>query len=106
MLATAYLASKHPELSPPSKDAFAAIVPEGELDYRAQNDIFHFVCAQLYDAKGRTANLMGASADAAVTSVTALLDALSARTRRASRRTSSRTGSRRATTPAPKSTGF
>ena len=74
--ATQFLRERHPQAVAAVEAAFAGIVPKAELDYRAQRDVFHFVCAELYDAKGRTANLKGASADAAVDAVTALVDTL------------------------------
>jgi hypothetical protein len=105
ILATAYLRAKRPSLVAAVQNAFASVVPKGELDARAQNDIFHFVCAQLYDAKGRTANLVGASADAAVASVTALLDALNQDSALFEAYILAR-GFTKANEPAPRSTGF
>jgi len=75
-LATDYLTSAHPELVTAVKSAFAGIVPDGELDDRAKTDIFHFVGAELYDAKGRINGMKAAAADKAVTAVVALVDQL------------------------------
>jgi hypothetical protein len=77
-LATQYLREKHASKVLDVEMAFANVIPKSQLDYRAQKDIFHFITAQLYDAQGRTKNLTGASADAAVESVSALLAALRA----------------------------
>ena len=104
-LATQFLTEKHPDLVAATKEAFASIVPANELDWRAQNDIFHFVGQQLYDNQGRQAALTGAAADRAVRAVTAMLDML---------RTDSANfeayivahGYAKANDPAPKSTGF
>lgn len=76
VLATNYLREKHPSRVSDVEAAFANVIPKSQLDYRAQKDVFHFVTAQLYDVQGRTKNLTGASADAAIESVSALLDAL------------------------------
>src|ERR1044071_8414319 len=51
-LASDYLASAHPELIAAVK-ASLEVVPDAELDSRAKTDIFHYICAQLYDDKGR-----------------------------------------------------
>jgi hypothetical protein len=75
-LATAFLRQAHPDAIAAVEAAFAGVVPKNQLDFRAQQDVFHYITAQLYDSQGRTANLKGASADAAVTSVVRLLDTL------------------------------
>jgi hypothetical protein len=77
-LATDYLRENHPELVTAVQDAFVGIVPQSSLDFRARTDIFHFICAQLYDTQGRTANLRGAQADRAIAAVTALFATLTA----------------------------
>ena len=104
-LASRYLKEKRPELIVAVEAAFASVVPKIELDYRAQSDVFHFLCAQLYDAKGRTANLKGASADAAINAATALFDALSHDTLAFEAYVLAH-GITKANDPAPKSTGF
>jgi hypothetical protein len=75
-LATSFLAAKHPDVILAVHNAFANIVPANELDFRAQNDIFHFITAELYDSQGRTAKLVGAQADDAVAAVGLLFDTL------------------------------
>jgi hypothetical protein len=104
-LATQFLTEQHGDLVANVKAAFAGIVPDSELDWRAQSDIFHWVGQQLYDNQGRQAALTGERADRAVVAVTAMLDAL---------RTDSANfeayilahGYTKANDPAPKSTGF
>jgi hypothetical protein len=104
-LATQFLNEKHADLVANVKSAFANIVPANQLDWRAQNDIFHFIGQQLYDSQNRQAALTGAAADRAVSATLALLDAL---------RTDSASfeayilahGFTKANDPAPKSTGF
>jgi hypothetical protein len=75
-LATSFLRAKHPAVVTEVEAAFAGIVPKSELPDRAWQDIFHFVDAQLYDSRGRTANLKGAQADRAINAVVALFDTL------------------------------
>jgi hypothetical protein len=74
--ATNFLRAVHLQQVAAVEAAFAGVVPKAELDWRAQQDIFHMITAELYDSQGRTANLKGAAADAAVTAVAALFDAL------------------------------
>jgi hypothetical protein len=78
-LTTSYLRERHPELITAVESAFSGIVPSYELDSRARVDVFHFICAQLYDSRGRTAVLKNqAQAQRAVTAVVALFDTLNA----------------------------
>lgn len=78
-LTSQYLRARHPELVAALEASFAGVVPYSELDYRARNDVFHYVCAQLYDSKGRTAVLRDqARANAVVDAVVAILDTLNA----------------------------
>jgi len=105
ILATNYLREKHPELITAVKDAFAGIVPESSLDQRARTDIFHFVCAQLYDTAGRSKNLHGAQADRAVTAVTALFTTLTAESAQLEAYVLAH-GIAKSNVAAPKSTGF
>lgn len=77
-LATAYLRAKHPELTAAVDAAFSKVVPLAELDAWAKADLFHFVCAALYDNRGRTSVLSGANATAAIDSVVALFEVLQA----------------------------
>ncbi len=105
VLATDYLRDKHPELVAAVESAFSGIVPKSELDWRAQQDIFHYVCAELYDAQNRTANLKGASADAAVDAVAALIDALDQESTQFEAYVLAH-GITKSNDPAPKSTGY
>lgn len=78
-LTTQYLRQYHPAKVAAVEAAFAGIVPATELDSRARADIFHYICAQLYDSRGRTAVLKQAGrGDAVVNSVVALIDTLQA----------------------------
>ncbi len=104
-LATSFLAEKHPESIAAVKAAFANVVPANEIDWRAQNDIFHFIGQQLYDDQGRQAALTGAAADQAVSSVTALLDTLRSDSAGFEAYILAH-GYTKANDPAPKSTGF
>jgi hypothetical protein len=74
--ATNFLRSAHPQQVAAVEAAFAGVVPKAQLDSRAQQDIFHFITAELYDSQGRTSNLKGAAADAAINAVVALFDVL------------------------------
>src|SRR3569623_581192 len=56
--ATQILTQKHGDAVAAVKYAFAGVVPASELDWRAQNDIFHFIGQQLYDDQGRQAALI------------------------------------------------
>ncbi|HSQ64917.1 MAG TPA: hypothetical protein VLM85_16955, partial [Polyangiaceae bacterium] len=105
VLATNYLRQYRPEVVAAVESAFSGIVPKSSLDYRAQNDVFHFVTAELYDSQGRTANLQGAAADAAVNAVTALFDAL-AKDSASFEAYILAQGYTKSATPAPKSTGY
>jgi hypothetical protein len=75
-LATSFLRAKHPAVIAEVEAAFANIVPKSELPDRAWQDVFHYITAQLYDSKGRTAKLTGAAADRAVHAVSAVFAAL------------------------------
>ena len=104
-LASDYLKAKHPELVTAVETAFATVVPKTEVDARATADIFHYICAELYDEDGRTATLIGAKADAAVRAVTALFAALETE-HAAFEAYILAHGITKSSTPAPKSTGF
>ncbi len=78
-LTTAFLRAQHPAVIAEVEAAFAGIIPSAELDERARADIFHFVCAQLYDTEDRTRTLIGAKADRAVAAVTTLISTLQTR---------------------------
>jgi hypothetical protein len=102
-LATSFLRAHHADAVLAVENAFAGVEPKAALDYRAQQDIFHFITAELYDA--RTSNLTGASADAAVTAVGNLFDTLQADSANFEAYILAN-GIIKSTTPAPKSTGF
>ncbi len=104
-LATQYLREKHPELISAVQAAFANVVPNAELDSRAKADIFHFICAQLYDDNGRIDTLRGAPADAAISSVTALFSTLRAESADFETWLLAH-GLTKSSVPAPRSTGF
>jgi hypothetical protein len=104
-LATSFLNEQHADAVAAVETAFAGIVPLNEADWRAQSDLFHFIDSQLYDAKGRTANLKGAVADRAIGSVTALIDRLISNAPAFEAYILAH-GVTKSATPAPKSTGF
>ncbi|MBI3202282.1 MAG: hypothetical protein HYZ29_12120 [Myxococcales bacterium] len=104
-LATAYLREKRPAQVAAVESAFANVIPKSELPYKATQDIFHFITTQLYDAKGRTANLTGASATAAIDAVTVLLDTLRQDSLAFESYVVSK-GYAKSNEPAPKSTGY
>lgn len=104
-LASDFLKEKHPDLITAVETAFAGVMPKAEADSRAKADIFHFICAELYDAKGRTASLTGTKADTAVRTVTALFQALET-DKAAFEAYILAHGVTRSSTPAPRSTGF
>jgi hypothetical protein len=74
--ATSFLREKHPAEVAAVEAAFANVIPKSQADWRAQQDIFHYITAQLYDSQGRYVNLKGAAADTAVNAVVALMDVL------------------------------
>ena len=104
-LASDYLKAQHADLVTAVETAFAGVMPKTEADSRAKADIFHFICAELYDSKGRTASLTGAKADAAVRAVTALFQTLETE-KTAFEAYVLAHGITKSSTPAPKSTGF
>jgi hypothetical protein len=104
-LATQYLREQHPDAVAAVETAFAGVVPKNEADWRAQNDIFHFITSQLYDNQGRTASLKGAIADRAIESTVALIDRLE-KNAPAFEAYILAHGITKSSTPAPKSTGF
>jgi hypothetical protein len=74
--ATSFLREKHPAEVAAVEAAFASVIPKSQADWRAQQDIFHYITAQLYDSQGRYVNLKGATADTAINAVVALMNAL------------------------------
>ncbi|CAN5919417.1 hypothetical protein BH11MYX2_BH11MYX2_14020 [soil metagenome] len=105
VLATNYIKAKHPELVTNLKSAFAGIVPDNALDYRAQADLFHYVAAQLYDSAGRSKNLRGPQADRAIEATVALFTTLAAEKSQFEAYILQQ-GYTKSSTPAPASTGF
>lgn len=104
-LATQYLRAQHPQAIAAVEAAFANVVPKAQLDSRAQNDVFHYVCGELYDSQGRTKNLTGASATAAVEAVVNLF-AILAQESAAFEAFILSHGYTKSNDPAPKSTGY
>ncbi len=105
-LTTQYLRAYHPALVAELEASFAGIVPSSELDYRARADLFHFICAQLYDVRGRTAVLKDpARATRAVNAVVALFDALNANSAQLEAYLLAN-GITKSNVAAPKSTGY
>jgi len=105
VLASQFLRVNHPDLVAAVEAAFAGVVPKAELSLTDQADIFRFISAQLYDPQGRTANLTGPAADAAIDATVALFDALAADSAAFEAYILS-TGITKSNEPAPKSTGF
>lgn len=104
-LATKWLRQAHAAEVADVEAAFREVIPATELDTRAKTDIFHFVTAQFYDAKGRYANLRGASADRAVAAVVKLMDVIG-RDSAALEAYLLTQGITKSSVPAPKATGF
>lgn len=104
-LATGYLREKRPSHVAAVEAAFAGVIPPSELPWAAKQDIFHFVTAQLYDAKGRTANLKGPAAAAAIDAVSALLEVLRQDSAAFEAYVLAK-GYAKSNEPAPKSSGF
>ncbi len=105
-LATAYLRERHPQRVAEVEASFAGVVPANELGSLARNDVFHFICAQLYDARGRTAALKDpAKAVRAVNAVVALFQTLETDSAPFEAWLLTK-GLTQSDVPAPKSTGF
>jgi hypothetical protein len=75
-LASDYMKASHAAEVAEVEAAFADVIPTAELDTRAKGDIFHLICAHLYDSKGRMKVLTGTKADRAIRAVVALFDKL------------------------------
>jgi hypothetical protein len=103
-LATSYLLSTHPDLIAAVKSQLSWM-PANEVDYRAANDIFHYVGSELYDGQARFAGLNGAKADAVAASVVKLFDTLDAESAQFEAYILAH-GYTKSSTPAPKSQGF
>jgi hypothetical protein len=105
-LTTQYLRARHPALVAEVEAAFSGIVPTLELDSRARVDLFHFICAQLYDSRFRTSVLKDqARATRAINAVAAVFDALNANSADLEAFLLSK-GLTKSDVPAPRSTGF
>ena len=104
-LTTQWLRAQHSATVAAVTDAFAGIVPASELDERAEADIFHFICAQLYDNAGRIERISPTQADRIVTAVTNLFATITA-DRAGLESFILAHGVTKSSTPAPKSTGF
>jgi hypothetical protein len=104
-LTTDYLTQAHPDLVNAVHDAFKGIVPDSELDDRAKSDVFHYICANLYDAKERMTVLTGARAEAAVKAVVALVSAMEKDSEQLEAYLLAH-GLTKSNDPAPKSKGF
>jgi hypothetical protein len=104
-LATDFLKRNHADVVANVQTAFANIVPLAQADFRAQNDIFHYITSQFYDSQGRTAKLKGAAADAAIAAVAAVFDTLQSDSANFEAFIL-QNGVTKANDPAPKSTGF
>ena len=103
-LATQFLVRYHPDVVNNVYSAFATVIPKAQADWRAQNDIFHYVTAQFYSAT-QTRNITGPVATNAVNAVAALFDTLNADSANFQAFILTQ-GVTQSNTPAPKSTGF
>jgi hypothetical protein len=103
-LATSYLLSTHPDLIAAVKSQLSWM-PANEVDYRAANDIFHYIGSELYDGQARFAGLTGTKADAVAASVVKLFDTLDAESTQFEAYILAH-GYTKSSTPAPKSQGF
>jgi hypothetical protein len=101
--ATNYLRQTHPALIAAVETAFANVAPKSQLDFRAQADVFHYITAELYDA--RVTNLTPATSAAAVNAVVALFDTLNSESV-AFEAYILEHGVTKSNDPAPRSTGF
>lgn len=105
-LTTQYLRERHPELITALESSFAGMVPYSELDSRARADVFHYVCAQLYDRNGRYSALKDPAKAARVIAATAaLFDTLNAESAQLEAYLLTK-GITKSNVAAPKSTGF
>jgi hypothetical protein len=104
-LATQFLREKHLDVVTNVQNAFASVVPANEASLRAQQNIFAYVAEQIYDNKGRAANLKGEAVDKAIDAVVALIDTLKADSKAFEEFIVAR-GVTKVNDPAPKSTGF
>lgn len=75
-LATDYLRASHAAVVTELEASLADIVPTAELDSRAKADVFHLICANMYDRAGRMEGLTAAKADRINRAVAALVQRL------------------------------
>lgn len=104
-LATDYLRASHADVVTEVEASLKDIVPAAELDSRAKADIFHLVCANLYDSQGRMSTLTGAKADRVVRAVSALVQRLGENAAGFEAYILAH-GITKSSEPAPKATGF
>lgn len=105
-LTSQFLKERHPALVAELEASFVGVVPYAELDSRARNDVFHYVCAQLYDSRFRTAALKDpVRAARVINAVVALFDTLEAQSAQLEAYLLTK-GLVKSNVPAPKSTGF
>ena len=74
--ATAWLRSAHPAVVAEVEAAFAGVVPVADLPSQTEGDIFHFICAQLYDSEDRSEGITATQARRINAAVAALFTAL------------------------------
>ncbi|MBM4778133.1 MAG: hypothetical protein GQE15_10580 [Archangiaceae bacterium] len=105
-LTSQFLKERHPALVAELEASFAGVVPYSELDSRARNDVFHYICAQLYDSRYRTAVLKDqAKAARVINAVAAIFDTLQSQSTQLEAYLLSK-GLTKSNVAAPKSTGF
>ena len=104
-LASDYLRASHADAVTELEAALAGIVPAPELDARAKSDVFHLICANMYDAKGRMEGLTGAKAERVVRAVSALVQRLTSNAPAFEAYILAH-GVTKSSEPAPKATGF
>ncbi len=75
-LATDYLRASHADVVTEVEASLAGIVPAAELDSRAKSDVFHLICANMYDVKGRMEGLTATKANRINNAVAALVQRL------------------------------
>lgn len=103
-LTTQWLRQAHPQVIAEVEAALAGGVTVTE-EPRAKEDVFHFITAQHYDAKGRQARFAGAAADRAIAAVVALFDVIQRDSAKLEAFILSQ-GITKSRTPAPRATGF
>jgi hypothetical protein len=62
-LATDYLRASHAAVVTEVEASLKDIVPADELDSRAKSDVFHLICANMYDREGRMEGLTATKAE-------------------------------------------